>query len=116
VIKAGALEEAGRYDEAKQIVKPLLDRTASEGREHVLNEWAKLLVQDKKYDEAIRLIDDLTGKADPRRRCGLLHLRAKACDRAKDFAGAYEAAKGANVIGELPSRSTRPCTSSRCRS
>ncbi|MCB9845929.1 MAG: sulfotransferase [Phycisphaeraceae bacterium] len=103
LIKCGALEEAGRYADAKAIATPLLDKTRGTPAEPMARyEWAKLLVQDKQYDQAVTLIDELMAKAEqPEFRRGLFYLKAKACDRRKDFAGAYESALAANEIGKL---------------
>lgn len=106
VIKAGAFEEAGRIDEAAAIIEPMIDQAKAEGKEPdpgAENEWAKILVQRKRYAEAIETIDHLLSVMvrDERARCGLQYLRAKACDKAKDYRAAYISGKEANTIGEL---------------
>jgi hypothetical protein len=105
VVKAGALEESGRFDEARATITPLLENDAlpQHTRNSARFEWAKLLVHEKKFSEANALIDELLASegVDARYRRSFLHLKAKSCDRAKDFAGAYHAAAAANEIGKL---------------
>ena len=106
IIKAGALEEGGRFDEARGIVEPLLDAAASKAQPSAAGvnfEWAKLLIHDKRYDDAITLLDELdhNARSKPELRRLQLHLKAKACDRNKDYAGAFDAAHDANEIGKL---------------
>ena len=107
VLRAGTLEEAGRFDEAKAVLAPIVDKHAAEGTPlpmPVQVEWSKLLVQSKAYDEAIALIDEtldgLEPKADDLRRAQL-HLKAKAADRAKRYDLAFESASAANDICRL---------------
>jgi tetratricopeptide (TPR) repeat protein len=105
-LKAGTLEEAGRFDEATEILLPIVDAYKAKGQEPptaVRLEWAKLLVQSKQHEEAIRHIDDTLapGGLPDNAVCAQLHLKAKACDRMKDFARAWEAAEEANEIGRL---------------
>ncbi len=105
-IRTGVLEEGGRFQEATEVLEPLVEKYDAAGVERPMAmklEWSKLLVQNKRYDEAIELIDDIVstegmpeGVINPQ-----LHLKAKACDRKKDFAGAWEAAEKANEIGQL---------------
>ncbi|MEM9167671.1 MAG: sulfotransferase [Planctomycetota bacterium] len=106
VFKAGALEEAGRFDEATALLEPLIERAEKDSAPMHLglrHEWAKLLVQNKRYAEALRYIDGIVGdEATPPPVHSIhLHLRAKACDRMKDYAGAIEAARKANEIGKV---------------
>lgn len=105
LVKGGALEEAGRYDEARAVVGPLMDEAIARGgaiEPSLQFEWAKILVQDKEYDQAIALIDSLTAVTPNEELKRLaLYLKAKACDRKKDYKGAYEAASAANDIGRL---------------
>ncbi len=100
VVKGGALEEAGRFDEARRVIGPLIEAGIDDPA--VQFEWAKLLVQGKQFDEAITLIDALLKRAenDEIRRTAL-HLRAKACDRMGDYDAAFESARQANEIGKL---------------
>ncbi len=61
-------------------------------------EWAKLLVQQKRYGEAIELIDtgvDIEGVNEDAI-ASAMYLRAKACDRNKRYADAYDSASRAN--------------------
>ncbi len=100
VVKGGALEEAGRFDEARAVIEPLIEGGIDEPA--VRFEWAKLLVQAKEYGEAIALIDALLERADnDELRRAALHLRAKACDRMGDYDGAFASAARANEIGKL---------------
>lgn len=100
-IKAGALEEAGRFDEARAIVRPLVE--AGSPSPALRYEWAKLLVHEKRHDEAVRILDDLIAdeRLGPENHRLQLHLRAKACDRMGDYAAAHDSAGRANRIGEL---------------
>ncbi len=105
VIRGGALEEGGRFDEARAVIGPLVERYESDGKPApapVRFEWAKLLVHAKEYERAIAEVDGLLGQSpDDNLRRVSLHLKAKACDRSKRYADAVEAARGANRIGEL---------------
>lgn len=106
VLRAGTLEEAGRFDEAQAVLEPVVNEHASKDEPlppPVRLEWSKLLVQSKRYDEAVELIDltlaDKKAPADVRR--AQLHLKAKAADRAKRYDLAFESASAANDIGRL---------------
>lgn len=107
LIRGGALEEAGRFDEARAALQPLVEQARAAGQPlppHLAFEWSKVLVQFKEYDEAISLIDALSADEtcpEELRRLAL-HLRAKACDRKKDYKGAWESATRASVIKKLP--------------
>jgi len=102
VIKGAALEEAGRYDEARRVIEPLVDGAAGRGLDpQVRHEWAKLLVHDKRLDEAVKVLSSPAGEQTEELRRLDLHLLAKARDRQGEHAGAVEAARGANAIGEL---------------
>ena len=103
LIKASALEQAGRFDDARAIVGPMVDdaETAHPALAMDLRyEWAKLLVQSGEHDEAAALlrslIDDPATPAEIRRM--QWHLLAKSCDRHGDYAGAWDAATCANAI------------------
>ncbi|MEM9559367.1 MAG: sulfotransferase [Planctomycetota bacterium] len=105
VIKGGALEEGGRFDEARAIIEPLVDAADKAGKPPtppVRFEWAKLCVHAKEYTSAVDQVDALVeqGVDDNLKRVAL-HVKAKACDRSKRYAEAVEAARGANAIGEL---------------
>ena len=107
VLRAGTLEEAGRFDEASAVLAPIVEQHEASGEPlptAVRVEWSKLLVQTKAYDRAIELIDGTLDSlpdsaADLRR--AQLHLKAKAADRAKRYDLAFEAATRANDIGRL---------------
>ena len=106
-LRAGTLEEAGRFEEAKAVLEPMVRELAERGEAMPLAlrlEWSKLLVQSKHFDEAIELIDGTLGELpedanDVRR--AQLHLKAKAADRAKRYDVAFESATAANAIGRL---------------
>lgn len=105
-LRIGILEEGGRFDEAWAIAEPLVARYEREGKELPMGlrlEWSKLLVQKKRYDDAIELIDETIEAPGlvPQIINQELHLRAKACDRKKDFRGAWDAAERANEIGRI---------------
>lgn len=105
-IRAGALEEGGRFKEAEEVLAPAVEQHTERGEELPLGlkvEWSKVLVQKKAYEESIELIDDVLssdGLPDPLRN-QQLHLKAKACDRSKDYASAWDAAERANEIGRV---------------
>jgi tetratricopeptide (TPR) repeat protein len=105
-LKAGTLEEAGRFDDATALLTPIMESYERAGKPlppALRMEWSKLLVQSKRYEEAVELIDETVATPGlPERAINIqLHLKAKACDRKKDFAGAWEAAERANEIGRL---------------
>jgi tetratricopeptide (TPR) repeat protein len=103
VVKGGALEEAGRFDEARQIIEPLHERGLGRETPQVTFEWCKLLVHSREYAEAIELLDEVIEHdrtLDDAKRL-YLHLKAKACDRSGDFVGAFETAERSNAIGRL---------------
>ncbi|MEQ8770836.1 MAG: sulfotransferase [Phycisphaerales bacterium] len=106
IIKGGALEAGGRFDESRAVLAPILERFRAQGEEpphSLLTEWAKLQVQGKEYDEAIETIDHLIERHQPIPDAErmLLHLRAKACDRKKDFPESWESAVRANAISKI---------------
>ncbi len=101
-LKGAALEAAGRYDEARAVIEPLVDPASNGGRpvEAPLKlEWAKLLVHQKRHDEAIELLDDALGEPLPDAlRLLMLHQSAKARDKRGDYDGAFDAAEKANAV------------------
>lgn len=93
-----ALEEAGRTADARAALTALTESLKATGRPlspKCMFEDAKLLVQEKRYADAIAAIDELLRVIPPgfRQRRMTLRLRVKACDRSGDFAGAWEAAR-----------------------
>lgn len=108
LVLGGALEEAGRFDEAREVIRPGLDAVIAQGIEGLIHafryEWAKLLVQEKKFEEGITEIDLILNsnlkKDDLRRQA--YHLKAKACDRMKNYEAAYQAAHNANQYEAYP--------------
>ncbi len=106
LIRAAALEGAGRFDEASELLGPHVKGLSASGTQLPVGlrvEWSKLLVQKGSYDEAIELIDETLD--DTTLPSGLLnmqlHLRAKACDRKGDFCGAFESADRANEMSRV---------------
>ena len=105
VVKGGSLEEGGRFEEAREVIGPIVEKYEHAGQPTpppVRFEWAKLCVHAKDYERAVTEVDALVeqGVDDNLKRVAL-HVKAKACDRSKRYAEAVEAAKGANEIGEL---------------
>lgn len=106
ITRGSVLETAGRFDEARAVVEPLVREVEAKGADagpmlRIL--WGKILIQFKEYDEAIRQLDMALGDESLQQhgRVDALHAKAKACDRKKDYDGAYAAARAANSIGEL---------------
>lgn len=105
IVKTGALEEGGRFDEAREAISPLLESDAlpPQLRQQTKFEWAKLLVHAKEYEKANAILDELlaAGDLEPRIVRTYQHLKAKACDRARNYAAAFAAAAAANEIGKV---------------
>ncbi|MEO1715937.1 MAG: sulfotransferase [Planctomycetota bacterium] len=105
VVMGGAMEEGGRFEEARAVIRPLIEAYAKKGTAApppVRFEWAKLCVHAKDYDAAIAEIDGLMeGEPDENLKRVAMHVKAKACDRSKRYADAVEAAAIANRVGEL---------------
>lgn len=104
-IKAGALEEAGRFADAGDLLEPLLAQSDLRPRDRFMleSEWAKVLVQSKRYDDAVELIDRLCDSEfmTDGLRVPLAHLKAKALDRSKHYEAAADAARLANEISKV---------------
>ncbi len=105
--RSGVLEAAGRFDEATAILAELVERKEASGtaiRPGLRIEWSKLLVQNKRLDEAIAFIDvtlGMSGLPAPMR-ARQFFLKAKALDRKREYAAAAEAAARANEIDAKP--------------
>ena len=104
--RAGTLEEAGRYDEARAVVEPMIEAFERAGKPMpapLRYEFGKLLVHSKDYDAAIAVIDEGLGESSTPQEMAMMlqYLRAKACDRAGRYAEAFEAATAASAIGRL---------------
>ena len=105
-VMATALEEAGRYDEAQELIAPLVKAAEQGGtlRPEIAHTWARILVHKSRLDEAdaqiTKTLADLTTTM-PEMRRSLWYLRAKAYDRAKRYDEAMNAASKANMIGEV---------------
>ena len=122
IMRGGLLEEAGRFDEALAQLEPMAERHRAKNEElpgALLIEYPKVLVQLKRFDEAVELIDrslaipDLPDEmARPQ-----WHLRAKAFDRQKRYGEAMESAREASKIEKVDEKmpplarvvSTSPC-------
>ncbi len=105
-LHAGTLEEAGRVGEAFEILSPVVSHHRSSGAELPLGplcEWSKVLVQRKDYIGAIACIDKLLSRDDlpDSLRVSSLFLKAKAFDRAGEYAAAWECADIANQLGHV---------------
>ncbi len=104
-IKAGALEEAGRIDEAESILLAVIESADGDLARlpvPIRDVWSRVLVQRKEYPKAIELIDAIvSGTLNKNAMVGLFHLKAKACDRSKQYDFAWEAAEQANAPGRL---------------
>lgn len=105
--RAGCLEEAGRTDEAREVVDAMSAELESRNQPlppHLRYEQAKLRVQDKDFDAAIEIIDELSGAIDTPHelRSAAWHLRAKALDRAGKYNDAFAAATQGNELEMKP--------------
>jgi tetratricopeptide (TPR) repeat protein len=105
VVRGGALEEGGRFDEARATIEPWIRKYEEAGTPvppPLQFEWAKLQVQAKDYADAVEQVDALLEREpDESLKRVALHVKAKACDRSKRYREAVEAARAANAIGEL---------------
>ncbi len=104
--RAGALEEAGRFAEARAVVDPLVESFETSGKPlpgPLRFELAKLLVQEKDHDRAIEVVDGLLGDGSTPRDAARLayYLKAKALDRSGRYDEAFESAGLGNEIGRL---------------
>jgi len=105
-IRAGVLEEAGRFAEATEVLEPIATKYADRAGDMPMGlrlEWSKLLVQNKRFGEAVELIDGTLAKADlpEEARSQQLYLRAKAQDRMGAYTDSWASAAEANRIGML---------------
>lgn len=107
LVKAAALEEAGRYGDAQSIIGPMIESEESGGGPApapAVDVWSRLQIHAKDYAGAVASCDRLLGQAgipeDARR--ATLYTKAKAHDRAGAYDAAIESAAEANRIGELP--------------
>ena len=106
-LRGGILEEAGRFAEATALLEPYASRREGARSEPIhfalLHEWSKLLVQNKRFDEAIEFIDrESAGRELPDGvKNPLMYTKAKACDRSKRYEDSFHAADAANAIGRL---------------
>ncbi|MEQ9207057.1 MAG: sulfotransferase [Phycisphaerales bacterium] len=104
-LKAGVMEEAGRVDDAQATLLPLIESVRGDITElsaPIQNIWARVLVQQKQYSQAITLIDHTLSQSIPEQaKIGLLHLKAKACDRDARYDQAWSAAELANAATRL---------------
>lgn len=105
-IRAGVLEEAGRFAEATRVLEPHIKRISVAGKPLSMAlriEWSKLLVQNKQHDAAVELINRTLEIAQlpPPARSQQLYLKAKALDRKGEHEAAGDAAAEANEIGKV---------------
>jgi tetratricopeptide (TPR) repeat protein len=95
-----ALEEAGRFAEARSALDAIAEQAGRAGTpltpKHRFED-ARLMVHEGRCTEAVAALDGLLGIIPPgfKQRRMALQLRVKACDRAGDFAGAWESAQRA---------------------
>ncbi len=104
--RAGTLEEAGRIEEARSTIDPLITDIERHGRQipaPLRFELAKLLVQEKDYGRAVEVIDAVLSEgSSPAEFCRLAqYLKAKALDRSGSYAEAFAASSAANDIGRI---------------
>jgi len=105
-LRAGILEEAGRFEEARAVLEPVYSRLRGLGGQmpvDVLMNWAKILVQFKELDQAVEVIDEILGLTDvPEEvQSQVLYLQAKAHDRAKRYESAVASAARANQFNKI---------------
>jgi tetratricopeptide (TPR) repeat protein len=107
LVLAAAYESAGRFAEAEEVLKPMVEQYEASGEEAPLPlqiEWSKVLVQRKRYDEAVELIDQTLEKKSempPAFLSSQFYLRAKALDRSERYDEAADAAGDGNQIGKV---------------
>ncbi len=106
ILRGGALEAAGRFEEVAGVLEPLVERYRSAGKPPPLAldvEWSRLLVQRNRLGEAVALIDATLENPEmpPPLQAQQLCLKAKALDRGRDDEGAAAAAALANGIGKV---------------
>ena len=104
--RAGTLEEAGRFAEARAVVDPLIARCEQGGlaiAPPLRFELAKLLVHERSHDRAVAVIDELlAANSTPAQLARIAHyLKAKALDRSGRYDEAFAAATAGNEIGRL---------------
>lgn len=105
-VMAMALEEAGRCDEAQELIAPFVQAAEQGGtlRPEIAHTWARILVQKNRFEEADKQIGKTLAELTttmPEMRRSLWYLRAKAYDRSKRYDEAMAAASKANIIGEV---------------
>lgn len=98
----GALEVAGRIDEAAEVIEPHFKRAEAEGPggyPRVRYEWARVLIRRKQEDEALRQLD-IVGRerADTEFARLAYHLKAKILDKDERYEEAFEAASEGNRL------------------
>lgn len=104
--RAGVLEEAGRIEEARSAIEPLIRELESRGSPLPVAlrfELSKILVQEKAYEDAIGVIDGVFSEQTAPDQLAVLlgYLKAKALDRSGRFDEAFDAASAANKIGRI---------------
>lgn len=106
VHRAGTLEEAGRFAEARAVVDPLIARCEREGlaiSPPLRFEFATLLVQERSYERAVAVIDELLASDSTHEQLARIayYLKAKALDRSGRYDEAFKAASAGNEIGRI---------------
>jgi tetratricopeptide (TPR) repeat protein len=96
IFKAYALEWLGRIDEARELVRGIVE--AGRASADLAEVWAKLLIHRGEYEEAARVAGEFAedGRIEARQRDALLVLVARAKDKLGDYDGAFEAYRKAN--------------------
>ena len=106
-LKADALQEAGKLEEAESILTAISKGFKSQAKPvppTILSIRAKLLMQQHDYAEAIKTIDAILNRPDlpPAVRKTALFSKVKACDRSGQFGLAFQTATAAHTINNAP--------------
>ncbi len=99
------LEQAGRFAEAQNALEAAMKQSGGKVMPPALaSEQAKLLVHAGKLQEAVAVIDSVELPQSQRGtpfHLGLLFLRAKACDKAGNYAEAWKSAQEAHSVSRV---------------
>ncbi|MCA9311160.1 MAG: sulfotransferase [Phycisphaerales bacterium] len=104
--RAGILEEAGRFTDARAVIDPLVRSLEASGQPlpaSLRYEVSKLLVQEMQYERAVDVIDGVLNEQSTPAQFRVLigYLKAKALDRAGRYAEAFDAATQVNRTGRI---------------
>ena len=106
LLRGATLEEAGRFEEAREILEPMVLEASSSGPvpPNLMTQWMSLLAQLRRDDEAIQAADTLigAGAVDERVKQHAHKIKSKVFDRKHDYAAAFEAARAANRLSRAP--------------